>query len=99
MASSPKSKAQRAYEMDKSALAAKRMAGKPVLQAHSAAPTANLAIEDVLGVDHPHVAGAKNADASMLQDIDAILSRLDDGIAKERKAMDNLLERIRQPAA
>jgi hypothetical protein len=35
----------------------------------------------------------------MLQDVDVILSRLDDGIAKERKALDALLQRIRQPAA
>jgi hypothetical protein len=35
----------------------------------------------------------------MLQDIDAILSRLDDGIVKERKAMDDLFERIRRRAA
>jgi hypothetical protein len=41
-------------------------------------------------------AGAENA---MLQDTDAILSRLEDGIAKERKAMDDLFERIRQRAA
>ena len=35
----------------------------------------------------------------MLQDIDAILSRIDNRISKQRKEMDDLLERIRQPAA
>lgn len=70
-----------------------------ILQVIEVSPSATLAIEDALRVDHPRVAGGESADASMLQDIDAILSRLDDGIAKERKAMDDLLERIRQPAA
>jgi hypothetical protein len=35
----------------------------------------------------------------MLQDTDAILSRIEDGIAKERKAVDALFARIRQNAA
>jgi len=52
-----------------------------------------------LPVKGPRHAVSKNADASILQDIDAILSRIDVGIAKGRKAMDDLLERIRQPAA
>lgn len=40
-----------------------------------------------------------SAENALLQDIDAILSRLDAGIAREREAMDKLVERIRQPAA
>ena len=68
-------------------------------EAHPAATNAGLAIDDALGEDHPRVADAENAEASMLQDIDAILSRIDNRISKQRKEMDDLLERIRQPAA
>jgi hypothetical protein len=70
-----------------------------VAEAHSAAPAAMLATEDAVGADHARVADVENAEASMLQDIDAILSRIDNRIAKQRKEMDDLLERIRQPAA
>jgi hypothetical protein len=68
-------------------------------EAHSVAPAAMLAIEDAVGADRPRATDGENAEASMLQDIDAILSRIDNRIAKQRKEMDDLLERIRQPAA
>ena len=42
---------------------------------------------------------ADNAEASMLSDIDAILSRIEDGVVKEREALHLLSQRIKQPAA
>ncbi len=62
-------------------------------------PSPEVAGSDVSGGEAPPAAAPQNAEASLLRDIDAILSRLDDGIARERKAMDDLLQRIRRPAA
>jgi hypothetical protein len=99
MASSPKSEAgSAAEELKDLGDEAKGVGRERILQAHGVAPSELLAIEDALRDDSPRVAGSESAEASMLRDIDAILSRLDDGIAKERKALDDLLERIRQPA-
>jgi hypothetical protein len=105
MASSPKSKTRSgAEELKDLGTEALGIEGKGVLrerflQAFGVAPSVMLAIEDALRADHPLVTGSESAEASMLQDIDAILSRLDDGIVKERKAMDDLFERIRRRAA
>ena len=94
MALSRKSEARRAAERVKVVLDVLEAA-----QAESPAATAGLAIDDALGAGRPRVADAESAEASMLQDIDAILSRIDNRMAKQRKEMDDLLERIRQPAA
>src|SRR5947209_18291644 len=99
MALSRKSDAQRAAGKAKYVQETLGRVREDILREIEDSPSAALAVEDALRVDQPRVAGGESADASMLQDIDAILSRLDDGIAREREAMDDLLERIRQPAA